>query len=432
MTVYDEAARPRVLYYKGPTRYRVDSGPVDFEEIIGRHVGTVTTFDSKGQFGIPQVRWESWDAVIAIGTTPQGVADHLRVIQIGGHPLGMRSQGEATSYSLQSRQSLGTEIELGKDLTPEERSLVKSTVLPALRALSLPRQSWDLGDWQGDANWTRVFASDLDGLVFAADYRPDVGPNNVVYLPDSLASDPAAVEAWIIWALTEWSKYDSARFPAPPDWRSEPAWMTDAERSASARVEEAEDALEAAIEHHETELHSERETLASIREEADGTLRRLLTGTGDPLSDAVADALKTMGFDVTDTDEGRREKRDDLRVRDGDWVAVTEVKGYSKGGSTRDLLTLSRWVELYIKETGNEPDARWYICNQFRNTHPDQRRELLRGQDDDVDVFAESNGLAIDTRNLFRLVRDVEARVIEQDAARELLRQSVGRFSYPS
>ncbi|GAA3174767.1 hypothetical protein GCM10020255_065380 [Rhodococcus baikonurensis] len=91
---------------------------------------------------------------------------------------------------------------------------------------------------------------------------------------------------------------------------------------------------------------------------------------------------------------------------------------------------INRFVERYARDTGQWPDARWYVVNQFRERDPSSRMQLLRGQDADVEGFAESDGLAIDTRSIFLLDKDVASGVKTSDEARRLLRESTGRFAY--
>ncbi|MFE3572516.1 hypothetical protein ACFXON_24210, partial [Bacillus subtilis] len=107
--------------------------------------------------------------------------------------------------------------------------------------------------------------------------------------------------------------------------------------------------------------------------------------------------------------EGEREKREDLRVIDGDWIAICEIKGYGKGASTTDLLKIGRFETLFVQETGKLPDAKWYVVNQFRERPPSARQPMLKGQDGSVEEFASGNGLAIDSRELFQLDKAVAA-----------------------
>jgi hypothetical protein len=74
--------------------------------------------------------------------------------------------------------------------------------------------------------------------------------------------------------------------------------------------------------------------------------------------DIVHQTLELFGFEVTNVDEGLAEgqaKKEDLRVEDGDWIALCEVKGYSKGGKLADLQKLNGFGTLYAVETGRPP-----------------------------------------------------------------------------
>ncbi len=207
--------------------------------------------------------------------------------------------------------------------------------------------------------------------------------------------------------------------------------MTAREVAARNTWEKAQAEAERARAEAERVEQEAQETLRELREEVDQSERLLLTATGDVLVQAVKAALERLGFVVEDMDaKGSREKLEDLHVRDGDWLALCEVKGYTKGGSVTDIGKINRFVERYGRATGSWPDARWYVVNQFSGRDPSARMQLLRGQDEDVEEFAESDGLAIDTRSLFLLDKDVSEGRIEKDEARLKLRESVGRFGY--
>lgn len=124
---------------------------------------------------------------------------------------------------------------------------------------------------------------------------------------------------------------------------------------------------------------------------------------------------------------------EDLRVSDPchpEWSNITEVKGYSGGGRTSDLQAISRFAGVFQSRNGRPPGSRWYVVNQFREHDPEVRQELLSGADEDVAEFAKDGGLAIDTRQLFRMVSDIIDEKLTADDARRLLRESVGRLPY--
>jgi hypothetical protein len=176
-----------------------------------------------------------------------------------------------------------------------------------------------------------------------------------------------------------------------------------------------------------------RADLVSAKRAAELGARRLLNAQGDQLVEAVAEALRSLGFSVVDVDatlDGAR-RVEDLRVSepaDPGWTNITEVKGYSGGARSSDLQRLSNYAELYRTRTERLPDTRWYVVNHALTDPPAGRTEVLAGADDHVDLFAEVGGLVIDTRILFSLVRDVELGLREAETVRQHMRQGTGRL----
>jgi hypothetical protein len=81
--------------------------------------------------------------------------------------------------------------------------------------------------------------------------------------------------------------------------------------------------------------------------------------------------LRLFGLTVVDADElseNAQFKQEDLRIIDGDWVCLAEVKGYKKGAKASDLLQIGKAVEVYIERGNKRPDARWYIVNHNLQT----------------------------------------------------------------
>lgn len=70
------------------------------------------------------------------------------------------------------------------------------------------------------------------------------------------------------------------------------------------------------------------------------------------------------------------------------------------------------------------PNASWYIANGFRGDDPTTRAHPYAGREDALDVVEELDGLVIDTRALFDLVRAVREKPDRAGAARLLLRES--------
>lgn len=416
MAIYDEDPRPRVLLTG-------DSASAELTEVVEKYSGTVRVIPRN----LKQIRWESWDAMVTLGV-PGNWEDHLVVLQIGGQPVGRNWHSHYGLVDVGAVFSHGSEVESVDTLEGTLKDIVKSELIPLIREWPTPRLVLEVPSRSQEASYFEPLVSDLDGKAYAAIYRPDVGPREVIYLPNVVTD----IRPWLLYAFERWSALNPESFPASPDWTNAEEWMTAEETDARATWVAACDAAEKArIEEERVESES-LSALRELREKVDEAERVLLTGTADELVQAVRFALIRIGFEVEDQDAlGAREKLEDLRVHDGEWIALCEVKGYTGGGKVSDLLKIGRFVERYIKETkGESPDARWYVVNQFRERDPSTRRQLLWGQDADVEGFAESDGLAIDTRSIFLLDKDVAGGVITSDEARRLLRESTGRFAY--
>jgi hypothetical protein len=76
------------------------------------------------------------------------------------------------------------------------------------------------------------------------------------------------------------------------------------------------------------------------------------------------------------------------------------------------------------------PTSCWYIVNQFFSTDPDLRHPPLEDRQEVVGLFEQIGGLVIDTRELFQLVRAVDASRMTPADARRKLRSSTGIFKF--
>lgn len=323
-------------------------------------------------------------------------------------------------------ETVGTEVVLTAEAPDAFREELKETVVKLVRTMPMPRVAIP-PPGPNAVEYFIPLVTDADGNAYAAIYKPHDAAYEVVYLPDGV--EPTS--RWVALAFERWSEDDPDLFPQIARWTHREEWMTAAERVAANAVEAARQELAETTERLERDLSDARERLDRQRADVDITERRLLTATGDDLASAVAKALRQVGFEVEDRDAaGGRHKLEDLRVRDGDWVAIAEVKGYAKGGTTKDLLSLGRFSKAFQADTGRFPAAEWYVVNQFRDRDPDTRPQLLRGQDGDVDAFADSDGAVIDTRALFQLSQCAAEGRITSDEARELLKNASGRFEF--
>jgi hypothetical protein len=269
------------------------------------------------------------------------------------------------------------------------------------------------------------------GLTLAAIFRSQesfYSTDFVVWLPDQARSH---LKDWFKQALSLWREDEPDRFPTAGDWHEHDFWASLPELSSRRALAEfeADEARRVAL------SARQRQVLADqlVADQVEGAAwRSLLTSSGDDLVDQVRSALESLAFVVVDSDalpENKGKKREDLRVIEGDWTALVEVKGYAGSAKSNDLHQVTSTVAAYAVTTGRIPDALWYIPNVERHLPPSQRSTPLAGREDDLDQFAESHhGCLIDTRELFALRQSVAMGTLTQEAARELLKQATGRF----
>ncbi|MGK9149529.1 hypothetical protein KXS11_17980 [Plantibacter flavus] len=251
---------------------------------------------------------------------------------------------------------------------------------------------------------------------------------STLWLPASARSHLAD---WFRYAVSRWRTRRPDLFPETAEWRSSDDWASPDERRARAALidfDEEEDARRA-------EAAMQRATLVEQVESAriDGDNdRKILEATGEDLVAVVQRMLQDLGFDVIDADQmpqHKGKKREDLRVNDGAWTAVVEVKGYTGAAKSNDLMQVQRAMTMYAATEKKMPDAAWYVVNTHREMDPSQRPDPLVERAEDVADFADnSDGTVLDSRELFKLWRSVRGGELSADEARSVLRENRGYF----
>lgn len=391
-------------------------------------------------------RLVEWDLVVASGSTSilRFLPGHLHVLAMNGSPSGrlrLQEMGRVAEFAPDGRQPSST-IHVDEGLSGELKALVVTEFIPWLQRQPALPYITEIATWTAGPRTTadtRTLVGDV--WVRDADDHPIAGA-----FPRFSESDGAG-ECWILpflpddpsrWlraAISRWRDITPDRFSSLPAWTEDERWLTPLEMKLRGDL--------AALEAHRLEVMLEldkqqeaaRSTLSQAAEGVGTDRRRLLSTQGDELVTAVAQSLSLLGFEVSDSDsqvapgQGRTE---DLQLRDPDapeWTNITEVKGYAGGGKTRDLLELARYADIYRLRHGDQPASRWYVVNQFMKQDPGSRPVLMAGADEDLEVFAESGGLAIDTRDLFDLVKRAELGQLNAAEARRELRAASGRFT---
>lgn len=273
------------------------------------------------------------------------------------------------------------------------------------------------------------FIETADGWCLAGRYkRSDVSEAWV------LPFDVPDLVPWVQAALAEWHSLAPDRFPGVPDWSHQETWSNAQEQQVRRDLTAVEQAREQALQEFDDKAQRLQDDLREAREAADRYERALLTAQDDELRVAVMRALREFGLSIVDADAEAEAGDDleDLRASDPDvpnWVALVEVKGYTKGAKTEAIGQFMRFQKRYMAREGRMADAEWYVVNQFLGRDPSTRQTALQGSPGDVAAFAAGGGLVIDTVVLFQLLMDVRAQRRTPQEVRSLLRIATGRLS---
>lgn len=389
-----------------------------------------------------QVRQDEWDVLVTNQTigipyeSEPAASLHLCVVYLG-------SQGPDTQI-VESRGQWSHSIVLDRGLIAQELQRIRldsdraaALIHEKLEPVLLQRTSHEYFKHGGNFNpngpeepsTVQAFIAAGDGSILAGWY--DRSDSSQAWL---LPSDTPDLHLWVKAALAEWHDLAPNRFPGIPDWSHLPRWMTAEEISLVSDLDGLNSRREAMLRQLADEEAGIRVRLRVARDEADGFERALLTTQSEDLVAVVIKALSELGFKVVDADTHAdpSDHLEDIRIEDSDepgWIALGEVKGYTKGAKTEALTQFLRFQARYVQRIGSTPSAMWYIVNQFLARDPSTRQPVLHGKDDDVRAFASGRGLVLDTTELFRLLMDVRDGSISASEARVLLRTATGRFS---
>ncbi|HCE57174.1 MAG TPA: hypothetical protein DER09_05055 [Prolixibacteraceae bacterium] len=98
--------------------------------------------------------------------------------------------------------------------------------------------------------------------------------------------------------------------------------------------------------------------------------KALFSSDGNTLESVVKKVLSDFGFEIIQQDN----KRDDLILKDGENVAVIEIKGLSKSAGEKNAAQLEKWVSNYITENEVKPKG-ILIVNTYKNLPIEDRKE---------------------------------------------------------
>jgi hypothetical protein len=289
----------------------------------------------------------------------------------------------------------------------------------------------EYADQMGTAIGATVLLRSYWGMSIGVDMEPEaihqgalltsVAPRSALALaylrggtndaPRGLAWIPGAENrlAWIEGVVALWAEHIDGEIT----WRDQVEWMTSDEialRNALYQIRVDRERLLAASRTQESELLA---ALAKRQSEADAGPRQLLTAASQKLVVAVASAFEAIGFLVEIRDDQLSEnapKREDLVLQipgSTEWIALVEVRAYSKGSAKQDdLRRLERFKSNYERESGRRVSSLVYVVNAQTELPPAARNRLFSSMPELHASLADDGVLVIDTRDLFLILRE--------------------------
>jgi hypothetical protein len=430
-TPVDVKQRPRAVLVIPEDARSVLAGVFPHEHVSGEREEIYA-----GDWDVCVTASESVGSLCSLLTVGFGVHDVYRCFP-WDQTISVPARGMRVSVSAQVNP--GRILYVPTGLHPDLDRLVHTDLVPGYE--SVERR---MALWAGDpssfgptvgldlAPYVKPFLTTSDGGILAGRVRRhDTEGEGEMWILPSWVKRP---REWLKVAWAVWADEYEGRIPKPPEWQDSVTWFTPEELAIHrdvARVQSERDKMLASLDSEVRELTAK---LAQASTRASKGMRRLLSSDGDDLADAVGQALRDLGFEVKDMDQHVEKGKhvEDFRVSEGDWEALTEVKGYTRGARAGDLFKINRFVGWYEKEIGHPPDAQWFIVNALRMTEPGARQLPLATSPEDALLFAEAGGVIISTVDLFEVWRDVMTGRRDKDDVRQVMREATGRITIES
>lgn len=428
MTDLGEVARPRVRFEDVPADVR----PI-LEGISGGHEEWGSSSD--------EFHPADWDLIVTFAkNATHRNSDHLHVLSFGATRASVKRSyrseyGQGVSLRTFSHDQLTysrsryVPVEL-EPAPPSWRALLNRTIAEQLPEGA--KHFWQASTTVGVTSLVIAGTGEPSGPAALLVERTTTPSGLLLLLP----SETIDHGAWLVAFLEFLRGRDGSAFPAPPDWRRSREWAPVALRSAL----DASQALNEERKRLIAEFDCRHEELMQVvRRELDTAnlgQQRLIAAQGDDLVAAVAQALRSLGFEVRDMDAelpAGQPKLEDLRITDASvvgWELLAEVKGYSKGAKASDVQQiLQRPMWAYIEEKGRRPGGIWHIVNAWAEAHPSSRPVALQGDPSLLQLSA-ADGALIDTRDLFLAVRAVEGGDLDASSVRDAMRTARERWQF--
>ncbi|MDQ2837401.1 MAG: hypothetical protein M3Y42_12325 [Actinomycetota bacterium] len=428
---------PRVLFLS-----RGDQG----HQLAIRFIDQIPTATAVDPPGFMEVWQAGFDLLVLLDVSFPPVEDRIHVLQIGGDFCGSFTAKDVITQVRRDGTS-HADAWFIPDLPDDLEHLVRQDLLPlvpiATRAGTVAGTSKTstlsmaaskiayrtVANVPEDAVTSLVF--DPSAKSFAAEVRRR--PEGALHWILPSGANP---DLWLSYVLRRLHQEAPAQFPMRTGWANVPEYQTPDERAARDRLAEIakrRERLSADLRADEAKTAAE---LLAATQVAEDTERQLVTTQKRGLVDAVGHCLESLGFIVSDSDAGANPSQllEDLQVSlpGQDTTALVEVRGYKGGAAVNDLARIYRFATNYAAEHSRVADRLWYIVNQFIGRVPADRPRPMTSHAADVEQFAKSGGLVIDTADLLELWLMIQRDDVSKEQARQMLWRATGVFALPN
>lgn len=220
----------------------------------------------------------------------------------------------------------------------------------------------------------------------------------------------------------ERSLRSSAELTPEPDWARDTKYRLNQEKTASQKLLKIERDLEA--------IQAEKETIVDQIKDL-GRLRNLLFEKGKPLELAILDALKTIGFEVSQFDNGESEFDAVFESKEGRLIGEAEGKD-NKAINIEKLRQLSMNIhEDLERDEVSTPAKPVLFGNPYRLQPIDERPEPFTTKC--ISAAITSSTALVFTPDLFDIAKYLEDKRDAKYAAkcRKAILTSIGKVDFP-
>ena len=206
----------------------------------------------------------------------------------------------------------------------------------------------------------------------------------------------------------------------PPDWTKESKYRLKSETELTEKINTISEKIE--------KLEQEKNTLSNTLQK-EKKLKDLLFEKGKPLEDAVIEALRILGYEAENYDDGNLELDQVIIGPDGErYIGETEGKDKSSINIEKFRQLESNIQEDLQREEVSNPAIGVLFGNGFRIVHPEKREEQFTEKC--IKNAERVNAILVRTSDLFKVAKDIRESNDEKFAekCREAISESRGKI----